>query len=504
MFPLSHDIIDEHEKALDEENTVAPLSEITAEQPVEHRDDQAEHKRRERIRDEEEQREQKQEDERYDEGIPLAEITSEPPVERREEPAPAPPAAAARAEVFPPLSAWATRLYTVSYLIFFAIWGTLARLGVQALTTYPGAPVLTGVVWANVGGCILMGFFIEDRNLFREEWGRSTEEDATKSQLRRQSSTASAQERWLKKHKTVKKSIPLYIGLTTGFCGSFTSFSSFMRDAFLALSNGLADPSVSSTTTGSLIAGRAKGDSFMAVVAVLAVTVSMSIAGFYLGAHLALALDPLIPTVPFRFTRNVLDRLVVLLGWGCWLGAVFMAIWPPHNAWRRDAVFAIVFAPLGCLFRFYMSLALNARIPVFPLGTFAVNIIGTGVLGMCYDLQHVAGIGAWPGSWGFDPLASSSRSSLFPGVTAELEATARSILVSCQVLQGVMDGFCGATTTISTWIAELTSIGLETSRRRRFAWAYLYAAVSMGVGLGLLVVVMGSVRWSRGFDQPYC
>lgn len=504
MSHSPHDVIERSGKAAaDEENALAPLSEVAAEQPVQHRDEQAEHNRCERIGDEEDQGEEQREERYNEEGIPLAEITSEPPVERREEPR---PSTVRSAEALPPVSAWATRLYTVSYLIFFAIWGTLARLGVQALTTYPGAPVLTGVLWANVGGCILMGFFIEDRNIFREEWGRPAE-DAPKSQSspprRRSSSTSSAQDRRLKKHKTVKKSIPFYIGLTTGFCGSFTSFSSFMRDAFLALSNDLADPSVSSTT-GSLIASRAKGDSFMAVVAVLAVTTSMSIAAFYLGAHLALALDPLTPTVPFRFTRTLLDPLIVVLGWGCWLGAVFMAIWPPHNAWRTDAVFAIVFAPLGCLFRYYMSLALNARIPVFPLGTFAVNIIGTGVLGMCYDLQHVAGIGAPVSSWVFDPLASPSRSSVFPGSTAELEATARSILVSCQVLQGVMDGFCGATTTISTWVAELTSIGLGTSRRRRFAWAYLYAAVSMGVGLGLLVVVMGGVRWSRGFDKPYC
>ncbi|QGA14624.1 hypothetical protein EYB26_002280 [Talaromyces marneffei] len=500
MSRSSRDIINDPDKAPDEENAVAPLSEIAAEQPVEHRDEQEEQeeqKRRERIRDEEEEREEREEERYDDEGIPLAEITSEPPVERHEQPAP-PPAAAEG------LSAWATRIYTISYLIFFAIWGTLARLGVQALTIYPGAPVLTGVVWANVGGCILMGFFIEDRNIFREEWGLPAE-DATKSyqQPRRKSSTASAQERWLKRHKTVKKSIPLYIGLTTGFCGSFTSFSSFMRDVFLALSNDLADSSVSSPT-GSLVASRARGDSFMAVVAVLAITVSMSLAAFYLGAHLALALDPLTPTIPFRFTRKVLDPLVVVLSWGCWLGSVFMAIWPPYNAWRTEAVFAIVFAPLGCLFRFYMSLALNARIPAFPLGTFAVNIIGTGVLGMCYDLQHVAGIGAWVGSWGFDPLAPSSRASIFPDVTAELGATARSIRVSCQVLQGIMDGFCGTTTTVSTWVAELTSIGLGTSKRRRFAWAYLYAAVSMGVGLSLLVVVMGSVRWSRGFDKPYC
>ncbi|EED12883.1 chromosome condensation protein (CrcB), putative [Talaromyces stipitatus ATCC 10500] len=487
MSHSSHDIIDDLEKAPDEENAVAPLSELTSERPVERRDRGTD---RERIRDEEQQREQ-EESAGYDEGIPLAEITSEPPVERHEE------RTTTVAEVLPPLSAWATRLYTISYLVFFAIWGTLARLGVQALTTYPGAPVLTGVLWANVGGCILMGFFIEDRNIFREEWGQPTNPGKSQNPRRRLPSTASAQERWLKTHKTVKKSIPLYIGLTTGFCGSFTSFSSFMRDAFLALSNDLVDPSVLSTSS-SLIDGRGRGDSFMAVVAVLAITVSMSIAAFYLGAHLALALDSWIPIIPFRFTRNVLDRLVVFLGWGCWLGAVFMAIWPPHNAWRTDALFAIIFAPLGCLFRFYMSLALNARIPAFPLGTFAVNIIGTGVLGMCFDLQHVAGIGAPATSWRFDPLASS-RPSRFPGAAAEIEATARSILVSCQVLQAVMDGFCGATTTVSTWIAELTSIGLGTSRRRRFAWAYLYAVVSMGVGLGLLVIVMGSVRWSRGY-----
>ncbi|OKL57760.1 hypothetical protein UA08_07000 [Talaromyces atroroseus] len=492
---MSQDTIDDIEKTMDGERAAAPLSELSVQPPVESSDAEGQSGK---------EREGREGDRNGhdDEGIPLAEITSEPPVERAE-PSPRQPS---KAEL-PPLSAWATRLYTVSYLIFFAIFGTLARLGLQALTEFPGAPVITGVLWANVGGCILMGFFIEDRNIFREEWGRSPPDADVSQQPRRQASTTSQDKQTIKKHKTVKKSIPLYIGLTTGFCGSFTSFSSFIRDVFLALSNDLSDPSLAASTSGNgIVDGRPRGDSFMAVVAVLALTVSLSIVAFYLGAHLALALDPWMPTVPFRFTRNVLDRLVVFLGWGCWLGAVIMSIWPPHNSWRSDALFAIVFAPLGCLFRFYMSLLLNARIPVFPLGTFAVNIIGTGVLGMCYDLQHVSGIGApTPSLYGWDPTASSSRDSLFPGITSELQSTARSILVSCQVLQGVMDGFCGATTTVSTWIAELTSIGVGTkSKRRRFAWAYFYAAASMGVAFALLVVVMGSVRWSRGFDTPYC
>jgi len=399
---------------------------------------------------------------------PLTETTAPQPVERNpsqreqwytspqadapETPTPTPTPEPTRK----PPSKHATLLYTISYLIFFSLFGTLARLGLQSLTFYTGAPVVTGVLWANAAGSLIMGFLIEDKNLFREEWGHAThpkdqDPDAASSHT--------------KKHKAIKKTIPLYVGLTTGFCGCFTSFSTFIRDVFLALANALPDPSL---PAGYAVASRNGGYSFMALVAVILVTVSLSVSAFIFGAHLALALAPVTPTVPFSLTRNVLDRVVVLLGWGCWLGAVFMAIWPPEENWRGRAVFALVFAPLGCLLRFYVSLVLNSRIPSFPLGTFVVNMIGTAVEGMCFDLQHVAGLGA--------------------GASA---------LVGCQVLQGVMDGFCGSTTTISTWVAELNGV----SGRRH---AYFYGITSVGVGLGLLVVIMGSLLWTRGFEDPVC
>ena len=96
-------------------------------------------------------------------------------------------------------------------------------------------------------------------------------------------------------------------------------------------------------------------------------------------------------------------------------------------------------------------------------------MLGTAVEGLCYDLQHVAGLGAVvPAAW-----------------------------TGCQVLQGVMDGFCGSLTTISTWVAELN--GVATRRH-----GYLYGAVSLGGGLGLLIVIMGSLLWTRGFDKPVC
>ncbi|EPS32796.1 hypothetical protein PDE_07756 [Penicillium oxalicum 114-2] len=366
------------------------------------------------------------------------------------------------------LSARATQLYTLSYLIFFSILGTLARLGLQSLTVYVGAPVVTGVLWANVTGSLIMGFLIEDKNLFQQEWGNPSSSSPSSASHRSRTDHEAAQR--AKSHKAVKKTIPLYIGLTTGFCGCCTSFSSFLRDVFLALANELPDPSL---PAGVGIAPRNGGYSLMALVAVILLTVSLSLSALIVGAHLAVGLTRVTPTMPFTWTRRVVDRVMVPLAGGCWLGAVILAIWPPDrqgaNTWRGQAVFAVVFAPIGCLGRFYVSQWLNGRVPWFPLGTFTVNMLGVAVEGLCYDLQHVSGLGA-----------------VVPAA-----------MTGCQVLQGVMDGFCGSLTTVSTWVAELNGV-----RRRRHA--YVYGTVSVGVGLGLLVVIMGSLLWTRGFAEPIC
>ncbi|KAL9098267.1 MAG: hypothetical protein Q9163_006045, partial [Psora crenata] len=304
----------------------------------------------------------------------------------------------------------ATELYTVSYLIFFSLLGTLARLGIQALTFYPGAPVQTGLLWANVGGCLAMGFLSEDQKLFREGWAVQKQNDEEEGKEPNQNPSSN------KQPNAIKKTIPLYIGLATGFCGSFTSFSSFMRDAFYALANALpvpishpsatAPPSPVSTT---LNVHRNPGYSFMAVLAVLIITLGLSMSALQAGAHLALALDPYTPSVPMLFARRFLDRFFVLLACGCWLAGIFMAIFPPdrpggsvgnaswlQETWRSQALFALVFAPLGCLLRFYASLHLNGRIKSFPCGTFAANIFGTAMAAMLIDLQH-APIGAMLG-----------------------------------------------------------------------------------------------------------
>ncbi len=380
------------------------------------------------------------------------------------------------------VSRFATQLYVISYLILFSFFGTLARLGLQAITFYPGTPVVFSVLWANFGGSLFMGFLSEDRMLFKEEWGNPTyDQQVEKARQQGQDEESGSGEDQAvnlqaakKAHAATKKTIPLYIGLATGFCGCFTSFSSFIRDAFLALSNDLPSPinhpeaysPLRPSTTSTV--HRNGGYSFMALLAVIITTIALCISGLHIGAHLAIAFEPWTPSLPFTFCRKVLDRLAVVLAWGCWLGAIFLAIFPPDRKdvhpeiWRGRAVFALVFSPLGCLGRFYASIYLNSRFASFPLGTFVVNIFGTAIIGMSYDLQHV-------------PLGG---------------------VVGCQVLQGIEDGFCGCLTTVSTWVSELSSL-----RRRN---AYRYGAASVIVALCFLVIIMGSLQWTRGFSGLLC
>lgn len=364
------------------------------------------------------------------------------------------------------LSEFLREMITYSYLVFFAIVGTLVRLVIETLTFYPGAPVATSVLWANVGGSFIMGFLSEDQALFR------TSVDSVDESLHRAHHTAH------------KKKIPLYIGLTTGFCGCLTSFSTFERDVFLALSNNLPVPLgpysqlalLSQTGAGQIPNG---GFSFMAILAVIILEVGLSLASLILGAHFAIFSSSWLPQIHTPYLRRFFDPLVVVLSLVLWIVTICLVVlfpksgnheylWDPAT-WRGPYLFSLVFAPAGCLTRFFLSLKLNRYIAQFPLGTFTANLGGTMILGMAYSLQHAA--------IGSSGLGGNS-------------------VVGCQVLQGIMDGFCGSMTTVSTWVLELSD-----SKRRH---AYVYGIVSLVVPLAMLVIEIGPLRWTSGFTPPAC
>jgi fluoride ion exporter CrcB/FEX len=320
-----------------------------------------------------------------------------------------------------------------------------------------------------------MGFLSEDQELFRFE-----EIEDKIPEVERQDGARRAAH--LKVHK---KTIPLYIGLTTGLCGSLTSFSTFTRDVYLALANQLPVPighypDISLYASAPAVAKAPNGGfSFMALVAVLFTEIGLSLAGLFLGAHLAIGLSPWMPKLPHDWLRKVLDPAVVVLACISWVAVICLVVllpghvqrdslWSPE-LWRGPVLFALVFAPVGCLARFYISLKLNGRIRSFPLGTFTSNVGGTMVLGMAYSIQHAA-------------INASGQGG--------------GSIIGCQVLQGIMDGFCGCLTTVSTWVLELSDL-----RRRH---AYLYGGMSVTIAVCTLIIEIGSLQWTRGLACPLC
>ena len=369
-----------------------------------------------------------------------------------------------------------TELCTISHLIFFSILGTLARLGLEALTNYPGAPVVFTSLWVNFAGSLFFGFLAEssDRvNATRIEdryadQGEGSSGNSSRTARDEEERVGQAEDNQVEEEEDLppqRQPSLLYVGLSTGFCGSFTTFSSFMRDVFLALSNNMSSPPPS----------RSIGDDFMAPLAILIGTLFLCVAAIRAGAHIAILVGKVNWVLPGSM-HFLLNRAMLVIGILVWAGAIVMAAVPPDRpagpasrgtwgdeTWRGLVLFALVFAPVGCIARFYLSSKLNGLQAGFPIGTFAANIIGTMILGMAWDLHHSS--------------AGSAR-------------------VSCQVLQGMMDGFCGCLTTVSTWVAELGSL-----RRRH---AYVYGGVSLGVSLASLVIIMGSHLWSTGWTQPTC
>jgi fluoride ion exporter CrcB/FEX len=91
-------------------------------------------------------------------------------------------------------------LATLASIAFFSIWGVLGRLGLVALTTYDDLSVFP-VVWAQAVGCFVMGLCIGSKPEIESVFP------------------------------------PLFVGLTTGFCGSMTTFSTWIFDVWQAFAN---------------------------------------------------------------------------------------------------------------------------------------------------------------------------------------------------------------------------------------------------------------------------
>ena len=287
----------------------------------------------------------------------------------------------------------------MSFIIIFSFFGVLVRVGLEYLLTYPGQSV-NAVVWAQFLGCLVVGFLVEDDALFPKN----------------------------------DRFTSLYVGLVTGFCGSTTTFSSWILACFTAMAD------IAPTYN------RRIRDNVAAMLAQVLLTLAVSLFALRLGAHSAIAVGK-IPRVPplTADMRLPWGYVGVALAISMWIGAVLAAVF--MTAYRGTILFALVFGPLGSLLRFFLS-RLNPLIRHFPLGTFVANQLGTILLAVFFLLQYK-----------------------------------KQSVVSCQVLQGMQDGFCGCLTTVSTFIVELSTL----SRAR----GWIYGLVSIVVGIIFFTLTAG-------------
>ena len=185
-------------------------------------------------------------------------------------------------------------------------------------------------------------------------------------------------------------------------------------------------------------------------------TLSVSIAALQFGyctMSLVLGVFPSakLPRSPARLTRYSVVALAILT----YAGA-FPAYFLMSPQFRAQATAALLFSYPGTLTRYLLALSLNRRIKAFPLGTFSANILGTALLAIFRVLQNKSA----------RPLSDNA----------------------CTLAEGLIDGYCGCLTTISTFVAELYEMG---------GWqSYRYAFLSWTVSQLLFLVILGPAQWA--------
>ena len=237
-----------------------------------------------------------------------------------------------------------------------------------------------------------------------------------------------------------------YDALTIGLCGSITTFSSWNNDAATVILQYDAENPDNVTR----IVGWAT---------VLLIGFAVPLVALRFGKHLGY----ISPYSDQRTERQYANSSLLAKGIEM---ATYIVLWvvitsivvvvPLVVFGRYDFMFSFLLASIGAYIRWHLS-PWNNDFCHFRPGTFTVNVLGTWLLATASVLEHH-----------YEDEAGEEVKGL---------------------LYGVITGFCGCLTTVSTFAVELESLSLFGT--------YLYGLLSVLVAQVGLVGIRGSYLWTR-------
>ncbi|KAG8962441.1 hypothetical protein FRC03_004248 [Tulasnella sp. 419] len=296
-----------------------------------------------------------------------------------------------------------------------SIFGLLARLGVHALATYDGQSVFA-FAWVQAIGCFVMGLCLGWREIISASYPE------------------------------------LYPALSSGFCGSVTTFSSWQLETFLAFSNRSKSPPFDRIWIYDIM------DGLTQLIITLSISFSALICGIAFSTNTLPPFQSFLKRVRLDRPPTYLIRLLIAgLGLTCYILTIpLYFILTDH--YRPMATSALPFAFPGALTRYLLSVFLNHRSKRIPPGTLTANILGTSVLALVYVLQRS-------------------------------HVSTRSNTTTCYMLIGLGDGYCGCLSTVSTFVVELRTL--------KYRKGLVYFLVSVILAQVVTVLIVGSAMWSK-------
>uniref|UniRef100_A0A7S4L1J0 Fluoride ion transporter CrcB n=1 Tax=Paramoeba aestuarina TaxID=180227 RepID=A0A7S4L1J0_9EUKA len=300
----------------------------------------------------------------------------------------------------------------------FAFVGVIIRYWLEVMSKFPGFPGFHDF-YANLFGTMVLGFAASHKNF-------------------------------------LTLSPPTAVGITTGLCGSITTFSSWQYDNAIVLTNWLEE---NSTWENILISITNQ---------IVGVTACISI--FLFGKHLAMKSpknNDKVEPADEEPEHQLKIEFWIYLSLFIATTVISLAIGFGTDVERLSLAFSVFFAPIGAITRWIIGKLLNVPEKFgdyyLPYGTLAVNIIGCLLLAMInIVIQEHACFS--------DPNDSNH-------------------LLKSGIAHGFATGFCGCFTTVSTWISELHTLELKR--------AYIYGIFSIVLAQMCLIAAVGGYRWSQ-------